>query len=85
MKQKIREALDKEEKMDADDFQIDSHKPIYGHRTATARNIISKMQKGDSVYVLTRAMATTIVREIKSRGNIGTFKQEGEGYRVWLI
>ena len=86
MKQKIQEALDKEKKLDAEDYKVESNKPIYGHRTATARNIIKKMKSGDSVLVLTRAMATTIVRVLAEEGkNMGTFKKEGEGYRVWLI
>jgi len=85
MRLKLKEALEKESKLDADGYEIEENIPLKINRSDIARNIIRKMNSGDSVLVLTEAMARTL-RDLSPKENKhAAIQAEEGGWRVWII
>ena len=84
-KRKLREALIKEGEIEPEKYKIDKGVPLSGYRTLKCRKLINRIDKGDSVLLLTDIMAKAVCCAAKEMGRYAIYKIEGEGYRVWLF
>jgi len=84
-KEKLKELLEEERQTHPDEYKIDKSVPLGSKRVDVARKIISRMSTGDSVLVMTPQMAQMMCKEILKIDKIGSYKEEKDGYRVWLF